>query len=215
MTLTLTHVVRPSTPGEARPPLVLLLHGVGGNERQMAGLAQRFDARCVVVSVRSPFELGPDAYAWFHVAFTGSGPRLDAQELQAAIVALRRFRDEAVHAYAADPRRVYVAGFSQGGIMALAGLLTAPDAFAGAICMSGRLPAEVVQHADPEAAGRPVLLVHGERDPVLPLRLAHAARDELQRLGLAVEYQEFAMAREVTPASLAAATTWLARRLDA
>ena len=69
--LSLVHIVREpaanaATSGE-RPPLLLLLHGVGSNEQSMASLASAFDSRFIVMSVRSPIVLGPNAFAWFHV----------------------------------------------------------------------------------------------------------------------------------------------------
>src|SRR5215207_7296093 len=122
--LPLVHDVRRPQPGAnapgSRPPLLLLLHGVGANERQMAALAPAFDPRFVVLSVRSPIVLGSgqDAFAWFHVQFTAQGPVIDRDEAAAGWAHVARFAAEAVVAYDADPDRVYVARFSQGGIMA-------------------------------------------------------------------------------------------------
>lgn len=128
--LSLVHAVRLPEPGTnadgARPPMLVLLHGVGSNERAMAQLAPAFDARFIVVSVRSPITLGPNAFGWFHVSFTAQGPVIVAEEAEAGWRHIGRFIDEAVARYGADPGRVYVGGFSQGAIMALATLLTAP-----------------------------------------------------------------------------------------
>jgi phospholipase/carboxylesterase len=135
-TLSLAHDVRPAQPGAnevgTRPPLLLLLHGVGANERQMTAIAPAFDPRLVVVSARSPIALergpsGQDAFAWFHVTFTADGPSIDREEAAVGWAHVAHFADEVVDAYGADPARVFVAGFSQGGIMALAALLTAPE----------------------------------------------------------------------------------------
>ena len=218
-TLSLVHVVRlPGTPPGAgrRPPLLILLHGVGANEGQVAALAPAFDARFVVVSVRSPVVLGPNAYGWFHVSFTPQGPVIVAEEARAGWEALARFADEAVAAYGADPASVFIAGFSQGGIMSLAALLTAPTRFAGAVSMSGRLLPEVLPHAAPagELSGKPVLIVHGEDDPKLGIHLARWAREQLERLPLVVEYRELPMAHEINAESLETVTVWLTRQLN-
>lgn len=217
----LVHLVRPPAPGAnpdgARPPLLVLLHGVGSNERSMASMAGAFDPRFLVVSARSPIGLGPDAFAWFHVTFTAQGPVIDRAEAEAGWAHLARFVDEAVAAYDADPSRVYLAGFSQGGIMALATLLTAPERVAGAVVMSGRLLPEVLPHAAPDDAlrGRRVLVVHGTADEKLGIGLARWAREQLEHLPLALTYRELPMGHGVTPASLAVATAWLSASLDA
>jgi phospholipase/carboxylesterase len=217
--LSLVHVVREPAPDAnphgGRPPLLLLLHGVGANERQMAALAPAFDSRFVVVSVRSPIVMGPNAFAWFHVAFTPQGPVLVEEEARAGWKQLARFATEAVEAYGADPARVYAAGFSQGGIMSLAAILTAPGQFAGAACMSGRLPPEVLAHAapPPALAGKPVLVVHGEHDAKLGVHLARGAREQLEKLPVDLTYHELAMAHEITQESLGLVRDWLSARL--
>jgi phospholipase/carboxylesterase len=219
-TLSLAHSVRVPGPGAnppgTRPPLLLLLHGVGPNERQVAALMPSLDPRFVVVSARSPLVLGPDAFAWFHLSFTPAGPVIVEEEARAGWVRVARFAGEAAEAYGADPARVYVDGFSQGGIMALAALLTAPARLAGAVCMSGRLLPEVLPHAASGEAlgGKPVRIVHGEHDAKLGIRLARWASEQLRRFPLALDYRELAMGHEITSESLRVVSDWLSTRLD-
>jgi phospholipase/carboxylesterase len=217
--LSLVHTVRPATPGangSERPPLLILLHGVGANEQQMAQLAPAFDPRFVVVSARSPLVLGPGAFAWFHVQFSPHGPVIVAEEAEAGWKLIARFVDEAVEAYGADPARVFVAGFSQGGIMALATLLTAPEKIAGAVSMSGRLLPESLPHLGPEDAlrGKPVLIVHGTADDKLGIHLARWAREQLEQTGVALTYRELPMGHTITDASLTEVASWLTHVLD-
>lgn len=218
--LSLVHRVRPPRPGAnppgTRPPLLLLLHGVGANEEQMAALAPAFDPRLVVVSARSPIVMGPNAFAWFHVTFTAQGPVIVEEEARAGWAHVARFAAEAVEAYGADPARVYVGGFSQGGIMSLAAILAAPERFAGAVCMSGRLLPEVLPHAAPGDAlrGRPILIVHGEHDGKLGVHLARWARQQLEALPVELAYHELPMGHEVTRESVALVASWLRERLD-
>lgn len=218
-TLSLVHLVRPPTrhPAEGeRPPLLILLHGVGANERQMAALAPAFDDRFVVVSARSPLVLGANAYGWFHVTFSSQGPVIVKEEARAGWTALADFAVEAVAAHGADPARVFVGGFSQGGIMSLAALLTAPQRFAGAVCMSGRLLPEVLPHVAPaeELGGKPVLIIHGEHDQKLGIHLARWARERLEPLPLALTYEELSMDHEITLESVETVSRWLTRQLN-
>ncbi|MDF1501396.1 alpha/beta fold hydrolase [Roseisolibacter sp. H3M3-2] len=223
--LSLVHDVRPPAPGAnaegARPPLLILLHGVGANERQMAALAPAFDPRFVVVSARSPLTLGrgpsgQEAFGWFHVTFTPEGPVIDRDEAAAGWAHVARFADEAAAAYGADPARVYVGGFSQGGIMALAALLTAPERIAGAVAMSGRLLPEVLPQAAPADAlrGRRALVVHGTADEKLGIHLARWAREQLARFPLALTYRELPMGHGITDESVRTAAGWLTAALD-
>jgi phospholipase/carboxylesterase len=220
--LSLVHRVRapsapsgPAAPAE-RPPLLVLLHGVGSNELAMTAISDEFDPRFLVVSARSPIQLERFAFAWFHVTFTPAGPVIDGNEAEAAWLRVTRFIDEAVAAYDADPRRVYAVGFSQGGIVALATMLTAPERLAGAVCMSGRLPPEVLPHvvAPVRLRDKPILIVHGVDDDVLGVEFARSARAVLETLPVDLAYLEVEMGHTTTPESRAAVSSWLTRRLD-
>lgn len=136
------------------------------------------------------------------------------EEAAAAWAGIAAFAGESVQAYGADPARVYVGGFSQGGIVALAALLTAPDRFAGAFCLSGRLLPEVLPHVEgTRVIGKPVLVVHGKRDPKLGVELARWAKAELDRLQLSLTYVELLTGHEITRDTVAQASTWLAAQL--
>ncbi len=218
LALSLIHRRRPAktppAPGE-RPPLLLLLHGIGSNELSMAALAGSFDARFIVISARSPIELGQYAYGWFHSRFTPQGPQIIAEEAEAAWKHVASFIDELIGEYDVDPARVFIAGFSQGGIMALAAMLTAPEKLAGVVCMSGRLLPEVLPHvvAPDRLRDKPVLIVHGTRDERLGLDYAHAARETLARFPLKIDYREFDMTHTTTDESVAFVSNWLSRQL--
>jgi len=216
----LVHLVRSpapdALPAGTRPPLLILLHGVGSNERSMASLAPAMDPRFLVISARSPIALGPDSFAWFHVTFTPQGPQIDAREAATGWAHVARFVDETVGAYGADADRVYLAGFSQGAIMALATMLTAPAKLAGAVAMSGRLLPEVLPHAAPAEAlrGKPVLIVHGTADDKLGLHFARSARERLSQFPIALTYHELPIGHGITAESLAEVSAWLSARLD-
>lgn len=182
----------------------------------MAALAGVFDPRFVVISARSPIELGQFAYGWFRVRLTPQGPQIDAAEAEAAWKHVASFIDELVTEYDADPARVFIAGFSQGGIMALATMLTAPEKLAGVVCMSGRLLPEVLAHAVPpeRLRDKPVLIVHGTRDERLGLDYAHRALDALRQFPLEIDYREFEMPHTTTDESVAFVSTWLTSQID-
>jgi len=195
--------------------MLVLMHGVGSNELSMAAIAPVFDDRFLVLSVRSPMELAPFSYAWLDVTQTPDGPTIDPDEIDEAISRLGSFIDEAGAAYDADPGRVYVAGFSQGGIMALATLLINPDQVSGAVCMSGRLPPEVIPKVAPQdrLRDKPVLIVHGTGDATLQVGYGRSAYRTLQGLHVAAEYREFDMGHTASDESLALVSWWLTDRV--
>ena len=217
--LSLTHLLREPTTraAEGRPPLLVLLHGVGSNEADLFGLAPYLDGRFMVVSARAPVVMGYGAYGWFNIEFTPAGLVADVAQARASLRQLAVFDDELIYAYSADPRRVYLLGFSQCAMMSLSLMLSQPSKVAGVVAMSGRLPAELLaQVADASAlAGLPVFVTHGTFDEVLPVENGRAVRAALSELPVALTYREYPMAHEVSQESLRDVAAWLTRALTA
>ncbi|MBI1896371.1 MAG: carboxylesterase [Acidobacteria bacterium] len=215
--LPLIHVVLPARKRDAaRPPLLVLLHGVGSNERDLMGLAPELDQRFLIVSARAPINLGASSYAWFHVQFTAGGPVIDPGEADSSRIRLLQFLAGLPDAYDADAQRLYLMGFSQGCIMSMSAALTSPRLFAGVAAMSGRILPEVRPRTAPRAQllGLPVLWVHGTNDEILPLSYSRAARRRLEELAVDLDYREYKMGHAVSPASFADVKAWLTARLD-
>ncbi|MEK6422540.1 MAG: phospholipase, partial [Burkholderia gladioli] len=102
--------------GAARARL-LLLHGVGGNETNLASVADALPADLDLLFVRGPLTLGPGQFAWFHVRFGPNGPTIDAPQADASRLALIALLRALQAADGAAPLPTLIGGFSQGGIM--------------------------------------------------------------------------------------------------
>ncbi len=213
--LSLYHLVHQPQITSDKPPLLILLHGVGSNEQDLLGLAPYLDERFLILSTRGPLTLARGSYAWFHVQLGGSVPQINPEEAESSRRTIIQFIGEAVQAYQADARRVYLLGFSQGAIMSQSVMLTQPEALAGVVAMSGRILPEVNPLAvSPERLkGFPILVQHGIYDQVLPIENGRASRDYLATLPVQMTYREYPMAHQVTEESLADARAWLQEQL--
>jgi phospholipase/carboxylesterase len=217
--LSLKYIVKQpdvSTPGR-RPPLLVLLHGIGSNEQDLMGLASLVDPRFLIVSVRAPITMQPGSYAWYPTQFLPTGFVIDEDVAEQNRRVLLKFVDDVTEAVQADPERVFLMGFSQGCIMGVAAGLTAPRKFAGIVGMSGRLLPGLESRIAPEQElrGLPVLIVHGTADNVIRISFGRELRDRLRALGVDLEYIEYPMAHHVSDESLERVRGWLAARLDA
>jgi phospholipase/carboxylesterase len=204
--LTVIHrAPRKPEPGR-KPPLVVLLHGHGANERDLLPMIPRLDPRVAVASPRAPFQIGSDNFSWT----SGNS----AADIDAARRTVLECIDQVVETTGADRRRVYLAGFSQGAMLTLAIALTEPEKIAGAAVLSGRLAASVrEQHATvDQLRAFPILVVHGRDDRQIPLRAGHEVRDFLKPL-VALEYHEFDYGHAVSDEAVFVFDQWLRRRL--
>jgi phospholipase/carboxylesterase len=95
--------------------------------------------------------------------------------------------------------RIVLAGFSQGGAIALQTGLRQPEPLAGLVALSSYLPLAALFEAE-RAAGSakvPVFMAHGSADPVVALARGVASRDQLKALGYAVEWHDYPMPHSV------------------
>ncbi|MCB1915868.1 MAG: hypothetical protein KDG52_09150 [Rhodocyclaceae bacterium] len=193
---------------QARPPafdppsaLLLLLHGVGGNESNLAALAAGVGPDTLVILPRGPLALGPGQYAWFNVAFTPNGPEIRADEAEASRRMLIRFVEALQAAHGIAPDRTAIAGFSQGGILSASVALSAPERVRGFAVLSGRILPELEPMLAPRErlAGLQALIAHGREDSTLPVAWAQRADGWLDRLGVARQLRLYAGGHSVSP----------------
>ena len=107
--------------------------------------------------------------------------------------------------------RIVLAGFSQGGAVALAAGLRFPERLAGILALSAYLPFPQTLAAERSAANAdvPILMCHGRLDPVVHVTLGQEARDVLAGLRYPVEWHEYPMQHEVCAAEIAEVGRWL------
>jgi phospholipase/carboxylesterase len=213
--VTLEHLLRPPVAPSPRPPLVLLLHGVGADEGDLFALAPRLDPRFLVVAARAPYPARPMGYAWYAIDWGTTPPTIDPAELEASRETLADFVLELLDAHGADPARVFLFGFSQGAVMSFALALARPDLVRGLVAHSGRvLPQSLSRAAPPAALGSlEALLLHGTEDDVVPVGRGREARDLLlPLLAERLTYHEYGIGHGISEESLAEAAAWLAAR---
>jgi phospholipase/carboxylesterase len=202
---------------------VVWLHGLGADGHDFApivpqlrlpeSLALRFvfphaPRRAVTINQ------GLSMRAWYDIRTLGEGMVEDEAGI-AESTALVNGLLEREHALGIPYRQIVLAGFSQGGAMALHAGLRAAEGLAGIMGLSTYLPLHEQLEAQAGAANRgtPVLLCHGLHDTVLPLQLGELARDTLRGLGYTVQWQAYPMAHEVCAAEIEHVAAWLARVL--
>ena len=201
-------VHEPATkPASGHPPLIVLMHGAGANERDMIGLWHDLPGTLVVISPRAPFHDANGGWRWYRKETREADLAL-SKKIVDVIVA------NAVKRFDADPARVFVGGFSQGGVMTYEVALREPGMFAGAAVLSGILfPSETASLA-PEASRTPFFLAHGTADAVIPYPAAISAKDALAKLGIPAAFHAYqGMSHTVGPEETRDLSDWLSSKL--
>jgi phospholipase/carboxylesterase len=198
-----------------RPPVLVLLHGIGADESDLLPIAAELDPRLKVVSLRAPRRYYT-GYAWFRIDFGPSGDLTPhVPEARETLDELVRWLESVPERHDTDPSRTFVLGFSQGAMMALGALRTVPELLAGVVALSGRSPEGLFEaRASQAAVARvPLLVAHGTRDDVLPIAEGRRTRDAFASLSTDFTYREYPVGHGVAPAEVALVGQWLATRL--
>lgn len=111
------------------------------------------------------------------------------------------------------PERIVLAGFSQGGAIALFTALRSQLPLAGVLALSTYLPLHDVVQLEHQSLSLPILMAHGEQDPVLSLALAEDSRRFMASLGYKVQWQTYPMAHSVCLEEIRAIRAWLISKL--
>jgi phospholipase/carboxylesterase len=148
--------------------------------------------------------------AWYDIRDDGGVRREDPAGVRAsqkAIEALiQREKERGVPAAS-----IVIAGFSQGGAMALHTSLRHGERLAGVMALSCSLPLADTLAAEAAPANRdvPIFLAHGTQDPMIPMARALRARETLVGLGYRVEWHEYPMPHSVCAEEVRDISTWL------
>jgi phospholipase/carboxylesterase len=212
----LAHRIRAAQPGAGKAPCLLLLHGVGSNEAGFIDLARALDPGLAVILVRAPLFMGPNRFAWFPVDFTAAGPVIDAAQAERSRRLLVDFIGALPAAHDVDPQRIWIAGFSQGGVMSASVALTAPAAVAGFGILSGRILREVLPQviAGPALEKIGAFVSHGRQDQTLGLHFAHHARALLEGLQVPLDYHEYDAGHALDGAMIGDFARWLQQQIS-
>ena len=108
-------------------------------------------------------------------------------------------------------KRVILAGFSQGGAMALFTGLRHAETLGGIMCLSAYLPLTETLAAEANPANRnvPIFQAHGTQDPVVAYEMGQTTRDALSTSGYEVEWHDYPMAHQVCGEELRDIGLWL------
>lgn len=168
--------------------LVILLHGYGADGNDLFGIAQALAPHLPNTAFRSPnaperCTTNPMGYQWFPISWLdGSSEQEMAEGAERAKKTLHAYLDEAMAEEGMTPDRTIIIGFSQGTMMSLDVTMRRDEAFAGLVGFSGRL----IESDAPMTCKTPVLLVHGDQDPMVPVASIHEAREALEKADVPV-----------------------------
>ncbi|WP_243048410.1 alpha/beta hydrolase [Dyella sp. RRB7] len=152
--------------------------------------------------------------AWYDIAGMDLVSRQDESGIRASITSVDALIAQE-NQRGVPTGRILLAGFSQGGAIALAAGLRHAEQIAGVIALSTYLPLHESFAAERSAANAatPIFWGHGTADPIVPLTRGVASRDLLQSLGYPVAWHTYPMPHSVCSEEVADLRQWMTSRL--
>jgi len=202
---------------------VIWLHGLGADGHdfeplvQQWGLADELGARFILPHApRRPVTLngGMVMRAWYDIYDLGFAANEDRPGiLQAQQHVLGLIRREQQRGISSD--RILLAGFSQGGAIALYTALRYRAALAGVLALSSYLPLAdlLAEEKSAEPASLVIRMDHGDQDPVVAFAVAERSRDWIESQGYAVEFNRYPMGHNLCVPQMESLRNWIVQRL--
>lgn len=201
---------------------IIWLHGLGADGHDfefIVPLLKLDDLNVRFVFPHSPrrpvtINGGMTMRAWYDMRMTPTGIEQDAAHLYESCTTVSELIDtERARGIASE--RVVLAGFSQGGAVALHTGLRYPLPLAGVLAMSAPVPQvdTLLRECQPANAPLPVFMAHGVQDAVVPYAYAESNFRQLRAHGVNAEWHGYPMAHQVVPAEIDDIGAWLRRML--
>ncbi len=213
--LPLTYEFEPAKRDIPEPPVVVVLHGRGADERDLLPIATELHDELAVISLRAPTQLGP-GYTWYELDLSGGGmaaSQPDRADYLESLDLIEASIEAAIDRYDLDRARIGLLGFSQGAIMSFGALVELEVDIAWAAALHGYLPARYERVDLERAAGTPVFVAAGTNDEVIPATRAEEAAGRLTEAGVDVTFRTYPIAHGTDPAELADVRSWVHERV--
>lgn len=201
---------------------VIWLHGLGANGYDFEPVVEQLDLpksiRARFVFPHAPVRAvtlnnGAHMPAWYDIYGLDVSSEEDVEGIQTIKMAIDALIEQQVN-QGIQTRRTVLAGFSQGGALALYTGLSYPHRLAGLLALSCYLPLhrQLQDYAAHNSQLPPIFLAHGVHDDVIPLAFAQLAWRLLEQRGFQVRWQEYPCAHTVCPQEIADIRGWLLKR---
>lgn len=210
-------------PAAAADASVIWLHGLGADGHDFEPIVPELrlppEHRIRFLFPHAPIRpisinAGMEMRAWYDITDQGLERKVDASGIRESARSVQRLLDDEIAA-GIDSRRIVLAGFSQGGAIALHLGLRYGPMLGGILALSTYLPLadSLADEAESSQNATPILIAHGTRDPLVPEKLGKLAAETLRTKGYDVTYRSYPMEHAVSAAEIADIAAWLKARL--
>lgn len=213
--MSLEYIIREPKIKSKQPPLLILLHGYGSNEKDLYSFADELPEEFLIISVQAPYSLGFGAFAWYAINFdNNNGKFSDLEQAKKSTVLISNFIDEIENKYNTDKNKTFLLGFSQGAILSYNVSFNFPNKVNYVIALSGYINKDLLPQQISKEIKTEYYTSHGYADQVLPVDWARQTPPFLNNLNLKNKYSEYPVGHGVAPQNFYDFKNWIEEKLN-
>ncbi|MBE32045.1 MAG: hypothetical protein CMP17_03685 [Rickettsiales bacterium] len=185
--------------------VIFLLHGFGANMRDLVDIAPMINQKdFIYIFPNAPFEINSGfnqkAYSWFDFD--------NLNEIKESEKILENTIEESLGLFNIDKDKIYLGGFSQGGMMTMHADIIHQNLFSGLLILSSTIISQIDLNIDLSLNPR-VFLAHGVNDSIISINQGQETHRKLISKGLNVEYHEYEMGHQIIEKEIIDIKSWL------
>ena len=193
-------------------PLIIGLHGYGSNEKQIETLVGLdIDQPHIYLAPRAFESVDNRGYGWFPTQISGNQIEADTDTVRSALARVAHFSHAITNRYQADPRRIFIVGYSMGGSMSMMLSLLHPDSATAFVAMAGTYLPQITDFTAPtsQLQGKPIFVGHGTLDNLISQDTIQEAVQFLMDKGMDVTFRKYRIPHVVGTQERTDVSAWL------
>lgn len=188
-------------------PALIFLHGRGSDEKDLFELANYFDPKLYIFSIRAPYNYAYGGYTWFDLDESLKG---NIKQIQNSCESVISLLNSIQHNYPINPEKIFLFGFSMGAMLALSLGLLYPDRFRGIVAHSGSLlEDEQFNYKWDNIQQNSFFIAHGTFDVIIPIEFSRQAYNKLKQMNTNTTYKEYPIPHTISEESITDIAKWL------
>lgn len=211
-------VIEPTSPAQAA---VIWLHGLGADGNDFVGLLPQLnlpDNHAIrFIFPHAPVQPvtvngGMAMRSWYDIYSMSIADKMDLTSIAMSSAVVKELIEEQIKSGIAVGK-IVLAGFSQGGLVVLNTALSEDYSLAGVMALSTYYPKACMDSLSSINIKTPILMIHGQYDPVVPFAVAQTSREGLEKLGCKLEWHDYPMEHQLCMPEIETISAWLEERL--
>ncbi|WP_185854851.1 alpha/beta hydrolase [Blattabacterium cuenoti] len=193
--LSIKHIIKKPINKKNYPPLFLMIHGYGSNEKDLFSLHKDIPEKFFIISIQGIYTISNEKYSWYDIDFQDQKKFINILQAKDTIEKISFFIDEAIEEYKLNKNMVWLCGFSQGAILSYAIALKKVNQVKRVIALSGYFeenlfPKEEI--CEDSYEDLKFFISHGKYDTIIPIHWVKKGLSFLKnRQILSLHYKEY------------------------